>query len=145
MMYKGSKMKFKGSQIPSPSKGLVITEKSQVVPDQSLSLKEILTRFTRHEPLPIGNRAEFGNGQDPESDHPLNIDLEKVQHMDLVEKQELLGQIEDIKKRADDDKKAREKKRHEDDMAKRKAEYEKAVEAEVEKRMKNRPAGAGSI
>lgn len=82
-------MKFKPFTL-GPHKGIKITEPDQVVPDQSLSLKEILTRFVRHEALPVGQRVAYGSegSLDPESDSPLNIDQEKARYMDLTEKDE---------------------------------------------------------
>lgn len=138
-------MKFKGKAIPQPSEGLVITEVDQVVPDQSLSLKEILKRFVRHEALPIGNNASFGNGQDPEGDSPLNIDLEKAAHWDLVERQEFKQKVEDMQRQYESQEKSKREKAHAEKVAKDKAEIESRIQAEVEKRTKNRPADAGSI
>lgn len=128
-------MIFKKSSIPQPSRGYRIKEKDQVVPDQSMSLKEILTRFTRSEPLPVGHNGSYGSdsGIDPESDSPFNIDLEKARHMDLTEKddfKELVAQAE-AEHKAAEQKKAetgRQKKAEKD-----KAEFEKRVRMEARK------------
>lgn len=138
-------MKFKGKAIPSPSEGLVITEVDQVVPDQGLSLKEILQRFVRHEALPVGNNASFGNGQDPEGDSPLNIDLEKAAHWDLVERQEFGEKVAEMKRDYEAQEKAIADKKRAEKAAADKAAEEARIESEVEKRTKKRPADAGSI
>ncbi|QCQ85060.1 hypothetical protein [Blackfly microvirus SF02] len=78
-------MKFKSIASPAPSQGLVITGKKLVVPDQTLSLQEIIERFTRGEALPIARAPVFDeDGED---------DLEKVSHMDLVDKQEFVDSL----------------------------------------------------
>lgn len=65
--------------------------KRQVIPNQSMSLKEIIRRFVRREALPVTKEGIFH-----ESDH----DLEKVMTMDIVEKHELLSQVkEDVKRK----------------------------------------------
>lgn len=145
MRYKASKMKFKKTQIPAPSPGLVITEPDQVVPDQSLTLKEILQRFVRHEALPVGNNANFGNGQDPEGDSPLNIDLEKAAHWDLTERDDFNATVAEMKNEFETQEKKKAAKAKAEAAEKRKADFQKSVEAEVEKRMKKGPADAGSI
>lgn len=89
-------IRFKSVAFPGPSKGLVITDVKQVQPDQSMSLEEILTRFTRNEALPIGKET-FYDDDDSMSD----IDLEKVTSMDLVDKQELADKLEETKLKYD--------------------------------------------
>lgn len=65
--------------------------KRQVIPNQSMSLKEIIKRFVRREALPVTKEGTYH-----ESDH----DLEKVMTMDVVEKQELLAQVkEDVRRK----------------------------------------------
>lgn len=131
-------MKFKGTAIPRPSEGLRITEPDQVVPDQSLSLREILMRFTRHEALPVGNKTQFGNGQDPEGDSPLNIDLEKAAHWDLVERDEFNAKVADMKSQFEKQEQEKAKKAADEKAAKDAEAYEARVQAEVEKRGKGR-------
>lgn len=96
-------MKFKSIASPAPSKGADFSkEKSQVVPDQSLTLKEILERFTRNEALPISHPVEY---------HESDDDLEKVQHMDLVDREEYINTLKRTQRNfeAQEQKKAKQK------------------------------------
>ena len=88
-------MKFKSQALPAPSKGVKGGRPKLVVPDQSMSLKEILQRFVRKEPLPVSHRGSFGSeGEiDPESDSEFNIDQEKAKSWDLTEKQEFADKV----------------------------------------------------
>lgn len=63
--------------------------KKMVVPDQSLSLQEILLRFTRNEQLPIGKDVQF---------HESDDDLEKVSKMDLVDRAEYVDKLKETQK-----------------------------------------------
>lgn len=64
--------------------------KKAVVPNQSLSLQEILERFTRGEPLEIGRiGAVYDDGAE---------DLEKMAHADLVDKQEFVDKLKQTNK-----------------------------------------------
>lgn len=87
-------MFYKKSSIPEPSLGEDYSNEIDiVVPDQSLTLEEILTRFTRGETLPVG--MDVNDGED--SDNPLNIDLEKLANSDLVDKEEFIGKLRSLK------------------------------------------------
>lgn len=140
-------LKFKSSSIPEPSKGLDCRKwKRQVVPDQSLSLKEILTRFVRREPLPVGRQA-FGDPDLAEEWTELDIDLEKVSAMDLTEQTELKEKLQGIQ----DNFKAQEagrKKKAADEAAKAaKAAEEERIEKEVARRVsesRKRPPGGSA-
>lgn len=66
------------------------------IPDQSLSLQDILERFTRNETLPVDMGGEFG---DEDFDNPLNVDLEKMGRADLTEKADYYNALEQLKKR----------------------------------------------
>lgn len=82
-------MKYKKTSIPNPSLGVDYSkEVDQVVPDQSMSLQEILARFTRGEPVPVGHETSEGIQED---------DLEKLKHADLVDKAEYKEKLEEIK------------------------------------------------
>lgn len=97
-------MKFKKSSIPEPSVGTDFSQEiDQVVPDQSMSLEEILTRFTRGEQLPVGMEVQEGD----ESDNPLNVDLEKLANSDLVDKEEFIGKLKDLQDRYNQQEKAK--------------------------------------
>lgn len=74
-----------------------------VVPNMSLSLQEILERFTRGEPLEIGKDYNYDEQGDD--------DLEKVRHMDLVDRQEYVDKLKQTKKFYTAQEKARAEKR----------------------------------
>lgn len=59
-------------------------EKPVTVPNQSMTLREIIKRFTRKESLPIEKEGTFITGHG---------DLEKFQHADLVDKHERLASV----------------------------------------------------
>lgn len=95
------------------------------LPDQSLSLQEILDRFTRNEPLPVDMGGEY-SGED-DFDNPLNVDIEKLARADITEKAEYYNALEELKKRyMDQEKKVLE----EEETARKKAEAER-IRAEV--------------
>lgn len=72
---------------------MTFTDKKAVVPNQSLSLQEILQRFTRGEPLEIGREgATFDDGDE---------DLEKVKNADLVDKAEFAERMKQTQKNWD--------------------------------------------
>lgn len=78
-------MKFKSISVGGNSQGMTITAKKQVVPNQSMSLQEILERFTRGEALAIGRGTpEYHESED---------DLEKLKNSDLVDRQEYLDKL----------------------------------------------------
>lgn len=101
-------MKFRSIAIPRPAKGTVIKGESMTVPDQAMSLQTILERFVRGEPMDVkmhGEASQMSNVED--FDNPLNIDYEKLQHADLVEKQEFSDLISSIKTRYESQEKAK--------------------------------------
>lgn len=76
------KLSFKQKAIPNPSDGLDLSgEELITVPDQSLSLQEILDRFTRKESLPIANDGLYENDNDEVGE----TDLGKFHAMDIVD------------------------------------------------------------
>lgn len=107
--------KFKSHAWPAPSKGVIYTDKPMVQPNQSMSLQEILERFTRNEALPIGREVNYHESED---------DLEKVQHMDLVDREEFVNGLKETRKRFDSQE------------AKKKADQEAAIKAELEKKIR---------
>lgn len=84
----------------------------QTVPNQSMSLKEILRRFTRRESLPIEKQGVYEDRF---------IDLEKVQWMDLTEQKEYRDELEQWLHKQN--------KQRADAAAKQKAEVEAAAAA----------------
>lgn len=77
-------MQFKSRSCPEPSKGQAGGRKRQVVPNQAMSLGEILQRFVRHEPLPVGKEGVYHEGED---------DLSKLDVMDPTEKKEYADRL----------------------------------------------------
>jgi len=84
-------MKFKCVALPGVRwPGVKYSGPKLVVPNMAMSLQEILERFTRGESLEIGRDATF----DDEGDD----DLEKVAHMDPVDKQEFIDGLKQTRK-----------------------------------------------
>lgn len=133
--------------MPKPSPGIVIREKDQVVPDQSMSLEYILTRFTRNEALPISMPTFFGSDTaiDPESESEFNVDLEKSKYMDLTEKDDFRQRVNEVKAEFDAKQKKADEKAKADKAAKDKLAFEKRVRVEARKLAKKGPAETGSI
>lgn len=71
--------------------------KSRAVPNQSMSLQEILRRFVKRESLPAMKEGIYHEGE---------YDLEKVAKMDMVEQSDIL---EEVKKDVENKKKRMEK------------------------------------
>lgn len=63
------------------------------VPNQALSLEEIVARFTRMEPLAIGKQVNYHESED---------DLEKVAGMDPVDKAMFLAKLKRVEERWND-------------------------------------------
>lgn len=122
-------MKFRSTTIPKPALGADFSkEKVQVVPDQSLSLQEILTRFTRGESLEIGREGNFHDSPD---------DLEKIAHLDLVEREEYIESMKEIQKRYKEQEEARKKKAIDEEV-------KRLAEAELQKQ-KAAAAAEGTV
>lgn len=81
-------MKFKSTAIPSKAEGKRFDGPKQVVPNQSMSLQDILERFTRGEALPVGMDVNYEN--------VFGTDLEKVVHYDLVDRSEFIEKVKAI-------------------------------------------------
>lgn len=99
-------MKYKSIASPGLPKLYRPGGKKLVVPNQALSLQEILERFTRGEPLEIG-RGEGQYDDGPE-------DLEKLAHADLVDKAEAADKFAETQrkyKKQEKDKQKAEKER----------------------------------
>lgn len=136
------------SAFPAPSKGRVMQEKDQFVPDQSYSLKEILARFVRHEPLPVGHATRYGSDGDidPESPSEFNIDQEKAKYWDLAEKQEFRERVMAVREQFEAKKSDRVKKAKAEKAEADKRKYEDDVQKAAEAYVKKNPGGSpGSI
>lgn len=106
----------------------------KTVPDQSLSLQDILDRFTRKEALPIGKQTSYND--EIELDSPFAIDLEKLAQADLLDRREALDSWNEVV----DKFKAQETERQKaKDAAKAKAKAE-ADEARIQKEVSDRVA-----
>lgn len=135
-------MKFKSIAIPVASQGEDFTDViDQVVPDQSMSLEEILHRFTRNESLPVAMQAEYG---DDDIENPLNVDLEKMATADLVDKEQFTDQLKEVKKAYEKQEKEKVSRKQKADAEKAEAERLKAIQEEVERRLKQSSESAHS-
>lgn len=85
-----------GKRIASRPQG-----KKLVVPNMSMSLQEILERFTRGESLEIG--------RDPVFDEEGDVDLEKMKVADLVDRAEFVEKLKATQKQFDKEEKERRK------------------------------------
>lgn len=89
-------MKFKKLSIPEPSVGTDYFDViDQVVPDQSMSLDEILTRFVRGESLPVGFDVQEGDENETRPELA-DVDLEKLANSDLVDKAEFVDKLKNL-------------------------------------------------
>lgn len=121
-------MNFKSIASPAPSPGVPGGRPKLVTPDMSISLEEILRRFTRGEPLEIGRD---GLQYDDDGD----VDLEKLKHMDLVDRQEFAEKLKATTKQYEKEQKAREKREKErlDKLAVEKIAADKLAASAAEK------------
>lgn len=127
-----NRMKYKSVAWPPVQDGEDYTDVPViVVPDQSMSLNEILERFTRDEPLPVS--FDVAEGGDENLDNPLNIDLEKLAHADLTEKAEYYDALSELGRKYRDEQKARSQEKAE---AEAKAERER-IRQELENEQKS--------
>lgn len=117
-------MQYKKESLPKEAPGTSFTDQvSLVVPDHSMSLKEILTRFTRNETLPIAHPA-----QDGEEGILEDTDLEKLKYADLVEKDEYISKMKYIINRHNS-------KEHSEAQARAQAELDALVKKRVEEQL----------
>lgn len=92
-------MKFKANANPGPTRSKMDWSKVEriVVPDASISLHEILTRFTRGEALDVGFDGQFDENAD--INNPLSIDLEKLMKADITEQKQYWEQVKTVQDR----------------------------------------------
>lgn len=125
-------MKFKAIASPKPAKGQGEFPPSITTPDQSMSLEEILERFTRGEPVAIGRDAKYHDSDD---------DLEKIQTMDLVDREEYVERLKHTQetfKKQDKARKAAEEKRLENEAIAR-------IQAQKEQEKKGDSPDSGKV
>lgn len=116
-------VKFKAVAWPAPPKPKDYKDQVRVtLPDQSLSLEDILDRFTRNESVPVGKHVQFDS--EAELDSAMTVDIEKIMRADLVERANYFDMLENVKKTFEKEEKARQKKTAE-------AELEKRIKAEL--------------
>lgn len=101
-------MKYRAIACPARVVGQTNFGPKIVVPNQSMSLQEILERFTRGEPLEIGKPVQY---------HESNDDLEKVSKMDLVDKAEYVDKLKRTQKDYEKQERRREKAVHDATVA----------------------------
>lgn len=106
--------------------------KVHVVPDQSMTLADILKRFIRKESLPVAKEGFYAEDLG---------DIEKMQRDDLSVIHERTAEARDKLRDAEASEAA--KKKAEDD-AKAKAEFDLAVSKAVESRLSNAPPASGA-
>lgn len=92
---------------------------SETIPDQSMSVQEILRRYANG--MPLGGGKEPVYNEDSES-------LMNYEHMDKIEKIEVQRRYQQRLREIDDDLKSQDKKRYD-------SEREKLINEEVEKRI----------
>lgn len=120
-------MKFKSSALPKPDEGKSFKHvKKAVLPNQALTIREILKRFTRGEPMPVGQK-------DPQY-HDGPYDLEKEKHKDLVDKEEFIESQKEIQRNAKTNEKARLDKIAADEAEKKRLKAERLAKKRAENR-----------
>lgn len=90
---------YKSVHLPSPVEGKANFAPKMVVPNQALTMQEILERFTRGEALPIGKEFNFWEGDE---------DLEKISKLDITQRMEFIEHQKDVKKRWEEQERKRE-------------------------------------
>lgn len=133
-------IEFKAKSWPAPTVGQAKWPNKITVPDQSMSLKEILERFVRENRNPISQDSFSSDEQDAGKMLDHGRDLEKMPYMDLVEKDDVIAEAKKIQERFQLEDRNRRKKRWDDRM---KAE----VDARVAERMAKQtpPEGAANV
>lgn len=102
--------------------------KKRTVPNQAMSLREMLRRFVRREPLPVEKQGVY-----IESDY----DLEKLPHLDRTEQDEILAEMKGKTEKA----KAKVEKKKKEDADKVIAEEVAKQKAEAAKQQSDPKAG----
>lgn len=88
-------IKFKSVSWPKFAQGADYKAVKRVtVPNQAMSLHEILTRFTRGEEIPVGQPVAYSEVDDIAES--LNVDIEKIKYYDLVDRAEFSEKLNDV-------------------------------------------------
>lgn len=128
-------IQYKSIVSPSPrpaSRDWTKVEKL-TVPDQSLSLQDILERFTRKEALPIGKEVSYND--EVEIDSPFAVDLEKLAKADIIDKNEAVAQWKEVSQTYEREQKAREAQQKKAAEKAAKEAEESRIQKEVEARV----------
>lgn len=101
------KLIYKSIASPEPQRPTVDWSKMEklTVPDQSLSLQDIIDRFSRNEALPIGKQTSYND--EIEIDSVFAVDLEKLGKADIIEQMEHAEQWKQISDVYKEEEKAR--------------------------------------
>lgn len=116
-------MRYLSISCPTPAKGQSDFGPKQVVPNQALSLQEILERFTRGEAVSVGKPYSY--------DEDVDVDLEKVKNLDLVDREEYIESLKKTQTTFERQEKAREKKKRD----KLEAELAEKIERDLKAKM----------
>lgn len=117
-------MKTRPLIAPKPSQGVsFVGIKSLVVPNQALSIAEILERFTRGEPVNVGKQVTFHDSED---------DIERISHQDIVERSEFVEKLKKV--RSDFDLQEKRKAARERAAARKKVEDEIRTKLQAEQK-----------
>lgn len=114
---------YKQSARPMADKGISFKGVPNIlVPDQGMSLNDILKRFTRGEAVPVGQPVHYEDAGDR-----FDIDVEKMQFADMTERAEFSKKLQEV--RDEYDRQMKEKAKA--DKAKAEAEAKKDFEKRV--------------
>lgn len=73
--------KVKNSLNYSTSDGRVFTQPSMTVPDQTISIKELVNRFTQGLPIPVGKTPIYDESGEAEGIDLKKLDLSEIHNM----------------------------------------------------------------
>lgn len=127
-------MKAKSNFSYRPSKGITIAQKKLTLPSQSLTIREILKRFTRGEKVSVGTQTFHEDFQD--------VDLEKLKYADLIDRAEFSEKLKQISETFKTQEKNRQRLQIEKEVQKRLSEQAQ-VNAQKETGGSNKAANVG--
>lgn len=117
-------MKFKTQFNAEPSKGEVNTQPSQTIPDQSLSVKEIMRRYASGLPLE-GQRVPLYEGEEEATPDFANMDLAEREQW----QRDLRAELDETNQKIQSDREERQKAK--DEAKKREKTASKIEDAEI--------------
>lgn len=136
---------FKGVASPLPKSSRTDWSKKVklTVPDQALSLQDIIDRFTRKEPLPVGHSVSWGD--DIDIDSPLAVDLEKLLKSDIVDQKEHADRWKEITDRYKVEDQERNRKKAVAAAKKKAEEQEAEIQRRVAEKVNQRSSGSSAV